>query len=324
MAVCMEGQKKDMIYVEMSGRMGNQMFRYAFARMLQNMSPDKNEKLVFDFSRIYQEKKKEEMPGWEDSLQYLNTVPYTYYTKPGRVLMNETSLEEKAVLMLIKAGDLAAKRKGTYARIAWRKGFLGWMNRHGIYQMFTGYDYSYVWVEGRKLLAAPFECARFPEAVREELLVEFTPRSPLLEQNRGLMDKIRSTNSVCVSIRRGNYLLYPGLDVCHADYFERAARRMQKLTADPVFFFFFDDVEWARENLTFPGEVFFESGEDPVWEKLRLMYSCRHFIISNSTFSWWAQFLGTAPDKKVIAPARWYNDPYEPPLYESGWIREEV
>ena len=53
------------------------------------------------------------------------------------------------------------------------------------------------------------------------------------------------------------------------------------------------------------------------------MYSCKHFIISNSTFSWWAQYLSRNKEKIVIAPDRWTNDSYKEhnkiDIYEEDW-----
>ncbi|MBR3642260.1 MAG: alpha-1,2-fucosyltransferase [Parasporobacterium sp.] len=313
-----------MIFLEMSGRAGNQMFRYAFARWLQVQGGMQDMELVIDFSPVLQEKKGEEMPGWEDSLAHFYTIPYRYYEKPGRIWKNETTLTEKAVLSFIRLvdhflGDRPLKR------ISWRRHFLPWQNRHGIYQMFVGYDHPYKWAEKkRKLVSGPFECARYCEEIKDILWKEFVPRYPVADKNLELMKRIQETDSVCISVRRGNYLKYPALDVCSKEYFERAALKMQELVQDPVFFVFSDDISWTKENLKLPGEVFYEDGNDPVWEKLRLMYSCRHFIIANSTFSWWVQFLGKDPGKKVIAPDHWYNGEYQPPLYEEGWILSET
>ncbi len=306
------------IYVEMSGRLGNQMFRYAFARWLMEQQK-RQEPLFLDFSNIDRERKKNEMPGWEDSLRHFQVLPYERYRgaeKPSTALV---TARERMILSSIRAAEYPLKKAGTNARLACHKKALPWLNRHGLYLLFVGYDYPFTAAPGmRKIVSGPFECARYPEEIRDILLREFVPKYPLQEESREMMDLITTTNSVCITVRRGNYLQYAALDVCSPSYFERAARRMAQMVDHPVFFVFSDDVEWCR-SLDLPGEVYYESGNDPVWEKLRLMSACRHFIISNSTFSWWAQFLGRAQDKKVIAPGRWFNGEYQPPLREHGW-----
>ena len=318
-----------MIYIEMNGRLGNQMFRYAFGRWLQykagRAGKSSRNALVLDFSNIEMESKRSSMPGWEDSLAHFRTAPYTRWNGKGSPLRRAASLPEQAVLGLIWAGDRFFGRGDTVKRLRWRKKFLPWLNRHGLYILFVGYDYDFTLSRKRdKFVNGPFECARYCEEIRPLLLKEFRPKYPTAEKNAALMEQITSVNSVCVTIRRGNYLEYPMLDVCGADYFERAMAEMKKLVEDPVFFLFSDDVDWVKENVRVPGKAVYESGDDPVWEKLRLMYSCRHFIISNSTFSWWAQFLGDAKDKVVIAPDHWFNAAYQPPPAQKNWIRAKA
>lgn len=61
------------------------------------------------------------------------------------------------------------------------------------------------------------------------------------------------------------------------------------------------------KELTPKYDVYYEEGNDPDYEKLRLMAGCKHFVISNSSFSWWAAYLSTNDKKIVVAPDRWYN-----------------
>lgn len=43
------------------------------------------------------------------------------------------------------------------------------------------------------------------------------------------------------------------------------------------------------------------------WKELFYMSSCEHFIIANSTFSWFGAYLSNNPYKKVICPTRWFG-----------------
>ena len=100
---------------------------------------------------------------------------------------------------------------------------------------------------------------------------------------------------------------------------------MKEKIDNPLFVVFSDDIEWVKENMDFGASAIYEDGTDPLYEKIRLMSSCKHFIISNSTFSWWVQYLSTNKKKIVIAPKKWKNIAYKKDtgkldIYEDFWI----
>ena len=95
---------------------------------------------------------------------------------------------------------------------------------------------------------------------------------------------------------------------------------------NPEFFIFSEDIEWSISNLQFlPNATFVrtEKSKKGVAEDMELITLCKHHIISNSTFSWWGAYLSIFPEKIVIAPTLWAEDPdFIPPyILPENWIR---
>ncbi len=285
----------------MLGRLGNQFFQYAFARALQTkFYPEYN--IVLN-SYIFRNCNEEEIKvGCRNQLTDYNIVECGESCRKSRNL----KFFHRASVKLIKLySKFISRLDGDIVGTLLRD--LG-----GIYERFHS-DFEPPKFSSSKDIQVfgNFEHYYYFDAIRDLLLDEYTPKHELLSKNINLMNEIKNTQSVCVSIRRGDFLSDKHKDVfsvCTPEYFVEAMHRMRAQIPDCKFFIFSDDVQDVKNNFKFPYEVEYESGDDPVWEKLRLMYSCKHFIISNSTFSWWAQYLSRNDDKIVYAPTPWHWD----------------
>jgi hypothetical protein len=49
------------------------------------------------------------------------------------------------------------------------------------------------------------------------------------------------------------------------------------------------------------------------------MSFANHHIIANSTYSWWAAWLGEKPGQQVIMPEKWYAHGTVAPMHEKRW-----
>jgi len=123
-------------------------------------------------------------------------------------------------------------------------------------------------------------------------------------------------------------LHFRGADYCcayhprmTAEYYEKA---LSHLPSSHKVYVFSDEIHTCKKMFSSFGSNFEYVETDHYMKDFFLMRQCHHFIISNSTFSWWAAWLGLQDNKKVVAPRIWFGPAsrklYTGDIYCDGWI----
>lgn len=171
---------------------------------------------------------------------------------------------------------------------------------------------------------SPFFFSEFEEEIRKDF--EFINK---VENETGeikeMLNLIESTNSVMLNVRRTDYLNTSFHGVMGMDYLNKAKDIIEQKVENTHYFIFSDDVNWCKENINFENTTLVDhryKGEKFGYY-LQLMSKCKHFIIPNSTFAWWAAWLNTIDSKVVVAPKQWFTDNNinTSDLISKNWIR---
>lgn len=124
---------------------------------------------------------------------------------------------------------------------------------------------------------------------------------------------ILNENAVGIHIRRGDYVGHSTLgNLIPLEYYAHAAEVVKTKVSDPYFFIFSDDPIYAEQKVLplindCNVEVVAGHSGEKSWIDMALMSKCRHQIIANSGFGWWAAYLAQHQNQVVIAPKKWVS-----------------
>lgn len=307
-----------MIHISFEGGLGNQMFQYAYGR---NMQEKFKENVVYDISKY----DFESIEIREFMLKDFNINP-NWKQRP----LKKSRLERYGLSYMLYLGvtfiyininKLFNNKKNTIGNNVYQKitNFFGYYRCHS--EKFIDSKKS---IFKTKYIRGQWINPKLFEDISDKIRKELRVITPISNGNQKILDKINSCNSVAIHIRRGDYVKL-NMIVCDIPYYKRCMDKMSSMVDEPVFFIFSDDIQWVQENLDTKYNVEYVNNNNTSSEDMRLLYSCKHFILSNSTFSWWGAWLGNFKDKKVIVPKKWSKQSNEKSLLNcEEWYEEDI
>ena len=279
-----------MIVVKLMGGLGNQMFQYAFAR---NLALKNNTDLKIDLSFLLDRTPRDNFIFRNFDLDIFNLKVETIET-----IQLENFLSEK--------------KRSLFERFLGKKQT---MNSEIVKESFFYFDENHFVINENVYLEGYWQTEKYFSEIEAIIRNDFSFKFPLSDLEKKMIDEIMASDSVCVNFRRTDFVnLKNSADthgVTEMDYYEKAIQLIAEKVNTPHFYIFSDDIEWCKENVVLNYPVTFIDHQFKGFKfssYLQLMKSCKHFIIPNSTFAWWAAWLAEHTDKIVIAPKNWFKD----------------
>lgn len=186
---------------------------------------------------------------------------------------------------------------------------------------------SYLTVNSREYIEGYFQRYDYVTEIRNTLLNDF--EIVLDGEYSEVSKEINDVNSICLNVRRGDYVNFSRSADFHGfignEYFDKVISELKQEVKDPYFFVFSDDIDWCINNIKtgFPTKFMTKKYHGSKYSAyLKLMSQCKHFILPNSTFGWWAAWMSNYENKIIYAPKRWFLSSAEPDgLIPNHWRR---
>lgn len=188
-----------------------------------------------------------------------------------------------------------------------------------------GFDFHYTPIPEEKnlILHGFYHTQKYFENYKELIIKAFTPKNEFMQLVREAgKDFLYLQNTLAIHIRRGDYIgnesAHPNLS--ETEYCTTAMSMLEFLidfkhpnhlqtNKSMNYIVFSDDIAWCKNRFNSFENFYFVEGNSDIVD-LFLMAKCKHHIIANSSFSWWAAWLAKnmfKTDGITIAPKTWFG-----------------
>jgi hypothetical protein len=201
------------------------------------------------------------------------------------------------------------------------------LKSHNVYNEFDyGVLEKYEEIPAEAYIIGYWQDERYFAGIIDKVRQEFMLKEPLPESHEDIYNQICTTNSLCVVVRRGDYVGHPILDILTEKYYYRGIDLVAEITGPPQIFIFSDDIAWCKKNIRptafktiYVDQKFTGSKAQHYF---RLMTACKNYVIANSTYAWWGAWLSNNKDQVVVSPAVWYKGQLEKinKIVPSEWL----
>lgn len=180
---------------------------------------------------------------------------------------------------------------------------------HKIDKPVNVYSYPFHYIdfipkENNFLIDGYFQSEKYFQNHKKEILDMFESGEEIDSYIKNKYSYILNENSVGIHVRRGDYLRYPEYHpVQTPEYYYQGLEIIKDYDSIVVFS---DDISWCKEVFKFKNIHFIKNEKDYI--EMFLMSKCKHNIICNSSFSWWAAWLNKNQNKIVVGPSKWFGN----------------
>lgn len=149
-----------------------------------------------------------------------------------------------------------------------------------------------------------------------------------LDYRKNLKNIYEDSETVALHIRLGDFVDFNSSRkehfVCDFNWYLKAINYLYSKNNNLKFVIFTNDHFYLKEKFIFPSYINYYISKEKNEAHIDMLYMsfCNHFIISNSSYSWWASYLGENENSIIIAPKYWYPNQLTVKLgiYRSNWI----